>query len=366
MENNPQNQKPAPQPQNQPQHKKKKLTSEEYARLCYLRSIGAIPDPKAGTSVNGIKRTGLRHSAVPSVRNRNRNGTPPLSAHVKTQIASKHTAPGSIYNTYKLVGGLSVTAIVLLIIIIALFSGNSPAAVPASAEGVDSTAEVTDDVTDSNIETKSIAASASNADNGKNVVCIDPGHGYDDPGAMYEKNIGDIKEKEITLAIALLLRDKLEEAGLTVVMTRSDDVIPKDADTDEQYLFNPFDRVDFVNAHPEVDLFLSLHCDAYTDDTSVGGTRIYYYNGGVEGTIEYAGALSASLGKSLAIDVPSIGKDYAEAYYVTKELSIPSVLIEMGFITNKTDAINLLSDKWRNTFVTATTQGILDYINSQG
>jgi N-acetylmuramoyl-L-alanine amidase len=85
----------------------------------------------------------------------------------------------------------------------------------------------------------------------------------------------------------------------------------------------------------------------------------------VDDTDRYTAALSGALGKALSIEVPIIGKDMAEAYYVTKMLSMPSVLIEMGFITNSDDAVNLLSDGWRDTFVAGAVQGILDYIAAQ-
>ena len=355
-----------------------KLTREEYARLCHLRSTGALP-PSAGnganargkgpnTSASGRTATDPKRPGTPAYAGKRRadNRKPPPLAHQPSKTGP-HTHAASKrdeYLAYKLIGGLAVAAVVIIIIIIALFSGGARPAVQASTPGEGGGTVFTDspDVTDHDS-----AASIPPATAGDDtyVICVDPGHGYDDPGAIYEQTMGGIPEKAVTLDVALMLTERLEAAGLTVIMTHSDDAIPADYSSPDQYTMDPFERVDFVKAHPEIDLFISLHCDAYTDDTSVGGTRIYYYNGGVDGTTGYTAALSEALGKALSIEVPIIGKDMAEAYYVTKMLSMPSVLIEMGFITNSDDAVNLLSDEWRNTFVAGAAQGILDYIAAQ-
>lgn len=147
-------------------------------------------------------------------------------------------------------------------------------------------------------------------------------------------------------------------------MTRHDDIVPESLGGAGQYTLDPFERVDFVLAHPETDLFISLHCDAYAEDPSVGGTRIYIYEKAAAGTDYYAQTLSVSIGEALGANVPIISKDIYEAYYVTKKLPIPSALIEMGFITNPADAENLLSDAWREKFAMGVAAGIIEFINS--
>ncbi len=251
-----------------------------------------------------------------------------------------------------------LAAVALAILLTVIFSNGGQGTVPALSAGRVTAPSAGDDGFAGGV----IPTDTADTDYSSYIVCIDPGHGYDDPGATYKPTLGDKTEKELTLDIALLLAARLEKQGFTVIMSRPDDVKPDDS----QYIFNPFDRVDFVNAHPDIDLFISLHCDAYTEDTAIGGTRIYLYDGGVAGTTEYASALSTSLGESLKTEVPVIGKNMAEAYYVTKMLSMPSVLIEMGFITNAVDAGNLLSDKWRDDFTAGAVRGIIDYINARG
>ncbi|NLY68891.1 MAG: N-acetylmuramoyl-L-alanine amidase [Clostridiales bacterium] len=340
--------------------------------------------PKCGASTEKRSEGGI-HTAVPGTtfeRTGARRATPgEIAAHKSP--SRKHTKPqekspggrtagsaraNNTYTTYRLIGALAAVAAVLVAIIVMLFAGGAPAGIPSIA-GMEGETDLPDDTPSGK------TAPAEEEDSGKLilknkdrifVVCIDPGHGYDDPGAICEETMGDVTEKEVALAVGLMLRDKLEEAGIKVIMTRSDDTVPPEHDGSQQYTLDPFERVDFVKSHPETSLFISLHCDAFTDDTSVGGTRIYIYEGGVEGTQQYAQALADAIGQQISSEVPVIAKDIYEAYYVTKKLTVPSVLIEMGFITNDSDAKNLLSDEWRKAFVYGTAAGIIAYINSLG
>jgi N-acetylmuramoyl-L-alanine amidase len=51
------------------------------------------------------------------------------------------------------------------------------------------------------------------------------------------------------------------------------------------------------------------------------------------------------------------------AFYVVKNIDVPSVLCEVGFVTNKTDAEHMLDEAWRQAAAEAIAQGILDYIS---
>ena len=62
---------------------------------------------------------------------------------------------------------------------------------------------------------------------------------------------------------------------------------------------------------------------------------------------------------------PSVtGKDYASAYYVTKAIEIPSVLIEVGFVTNKEDAEKMTDGQWQSNIAMGICTGINDYAES--
>lgn len=180
-------------------------------------------------------------------------------------------------------------------------------------------------------------------------VCLDPGHGFDDAGTSSEY-LGEKLEKDITLELAFYLKSALEKKGATVIMTHDGKTFPQTKEDDGNNVFSPKERVAFANAC-DIDMYISLHVDSYEADTRINGMRVYYCNKGDENTL-----ISDKLCEKIALAVDSSGlynnetlikpSPSNDAYYVTKHVNVPSVLIETGFCTNKQDAKNLLNDEW--------------------
>jgi N-acetylmuramoyl-L-alanine amidase len=76
---------------------------------------------------------------------------------------------------------------------------------------------------------------------------VDAGHGGSDSGAL---GVGGFREKNVTLAIASALRDKLQQAGANVIMTRSNDV------------FIPLDERPGIANRAGADFFIAVHADS--------------------------------------------------------------------------------------------------------
>jgi N-acetylmuramoyl-L-alanine amidase len=204
----------------------------------------------------------------------------------------------------------------------------------------------------------------------KYVICVDAGHGYDDPGTDAEA-LGDWSEKDITLDIALRLGAILEKAGCEVAYTRTDDIIPEDAPRNEDgfYLLNAYDREKIMKSLDRVDAFVSVHCDFYDKDPKINGVRIFYYRDNSKNIAEYAGYVADGIEDALKISglggvtPPSInGLDKDNAYYVTKCTDIPSVLVETGFVTNQRDVKNMLTEKWRQDMAQGIADGIIRFL----
>ena len=200
------------------------------------------------------------------------------------------------------------------------------------------------------------------------VVCLDAGHGYSDGGTQTLPEYGDVLlEKDIVLPVTTALRDALEQRGFTVKMTRdeqSEPYVDGQAAPDGRTNLSLDDRVDISNA-VQSDLFISIHCDSYTDDTAIGGTRIYYYHNAKGDNTEREN-LSEALRAALAAAVPEtdvsvIGRKGLDAYYVTRKTSGISALIELGFLTNAQDVANLRAEDWNRRAVAAIADGILAY-----
>ncbi len=201
---------------------------------------------------------------------------------------------------------------------------------------------------------------------GKFTICIDPGHGYDDPGAVSEY-LGDVTESEIVMDISNYLKDILISYGYNIVMTHEDNTPP--AGTYGQYLFNFKTRIAYANTNFDYDYYISVHCNSYPE-SYVNGTRIYYHapsganNSEVNTIAEYLkGGIAAALP---AAKTPSLHPlDSNDAYYVTKHAeSLASMLVETGFVTNPDDAAKMLDEEWKKTMAQGIADGIHAYLSS--
>ncbi len=160
-------------------------------------------------------------------------------------------------------------------------------------------------------------------------ICIDPGHGGTDPGALG----CSLQEAEINLGVALKLRDLLQSAGHTVYMTRS---------TDETVSLAA--RVEYANGKG-VDTFASIHTNSATD-ASATGTETFAYATGTKGYTQASNIL-AQMQKVWPLKNRGVKTN---SLYVTKHTNMPSTLSELGFIVNcSNDATYLKSEAHRLT-----------------
>lgn len=191
------------------------------------------------------------------------------------------------------------------------------------------------------------------------VICIDPGHGYNDPGCDSEY-LGEYDEADINLSISQLIKDKLQKQGFTVIMTRDSDTIPEDHKADNSmYTINSRERCDFSNNNG-TDLFLSIHCN-YFKDKDVSGTRLYYYVGNTESTEAYANLLEKGINDILKEECLVSANTRDESYDVCFFTKAPAVLAEVGFVTNPDDAKKLLDQKWQDKYAESIVQGMTNY-----
>ncbi len=181
------------------------------------------------------------------------------------------------------------------------------------------------------------------------VICLDPGHGGSDPGALGPTGT---MEKDNTLAIALLLKEKLEKNGATIVMTR-------DSDTDVAYTdATPNQelgaRVDAAQ-QAEANLFVSIHNDAFTSSTAAGTTTYHY---GDKDSIKLANLVQRSLAEKLG--TKNRGARFA-SFYVLRYTKMPSILVEVAFISNPVEEMLLSSVDGRDNAAESICDGILKY-----
>lgn len=176
------------------------------------------------------------------------------------------------------------------------------------------------------------------------IVILDPGHGGKDPGAV---NSGH-SEKAIVLKVTNLVKQKLQNAGATVHMTRLGDTYP-----------SLEERVSFTrNKFGEI--FVSIHVNAATSTSAKGAETYFSISSGDQ--FEEDKKLATYINNEIVTNANMNNRGVKEAnYYVTRNMMIPSVLVELGFISNSEDRQKLISDKYVEIYAQSIYNGIVDY-----
>lgn len=159
------------------------------------------------------------------------------------------------------------------------------------------------------------------------IVVIDVGHGGEDVGWETET----LQEKELTLNIAKRLKEKLDDTKIKVYYTRMDDGNP----TEEA-------RIYLANA-VKADMFISIHANYDRADTKTYGTRTLYnasfFIPGF-GSVELADILEREV--VTGISGKGLGLFASDAdCYILQNASVPAVILEVGYLSNKQEAILL-------------------------
>jgi N-acetylmuramoyl-L-alanine amidase len=176
---------------------------------------------------------------------------------------------------------------------------------------------------------------------GRGAVIIDPGHGGPDPGAV---GIGNIYEKDIVLDISRQVAAILAQNGIQVALTRDSDI-----DLDLQ------PRVDMAE-RANAALFVSIHANSISmARPDVNGLETYYYDSGL--------GLARSIHANVLQSANIADRNVRQArFYVLRKTSMPSVLVEAGFVTGATDAANLANPTHRRQIAEGIARGIMQYM----
>ena len=190
------------------------------------------------------------------------------------------------------------------------------------------------------------------------VIAIDPGHGGNDVGAIGQIGGQTVYEKDITLDIALHLRDMLQAAGAKVVMTRTTDTSVAAPTADDVTELQA--RCDVAN-RANADVFVSIHIDSFANG-SVDGTTAYYYPK-TGNDLLIAQLLHQSTLNLLAIPDRGVRSN---DFYVNVHTNMPSTLMEMGFISN-THRVKMLTSSWgAKRIAESLYEGMIDYFSQVG
>jgi N-acetylmuramoyl-L-alanine amidase len=217
-------------------------------------------------------------------------------------------------------------------------------------------------------------------------VALDPGHGGDDSGAKGQKGL---KEKDVAIALAMALKDRLQEAGFEVLLTREEDV-----------LIPVWDRAKIAN-EAGADLFISLHLNA-AKARAAKGSEVFFLSqdAGDADAAEVAALENQGADPSSGSDgvVASILDDMAQKAFlqdseklavavqnqlnrlggikergvkqapfaVLRSAAMPAVLVETAFISNPKEEIKLQDPAFLKKVAEAITQGVRRFFTQVG
>lgn len=173
-------------------------------------------------------------------------------------------------------------------------------------------------------------------------ILVDAGHGGRDPGSP---GASEKEEKLYTLSLAHKIYGLLQnENGITPIMTRLDDSYMT---TDE--------RVAMAN-HDQVDMFISLHANSFTNKNT-RGTETYYHN---SNSITLANILHEQVVQATRFPDRKVRQ---MDYKVIKETTMPAALLEIGYISNPTEESIMTSEDMQNKVAASIVKGIKQYMN---
>lgn len=214
-------------------------------------------------------------------------------------------------------------------------------------------------------------------------IVVDPGHGGHDSGAV---GYGGMMEKDVVLDVGKKLRKILtEELGVEVIMTRDTDI------------FIPLEERTAIANTAGADLFLSLHCNASRNKKASGIETFFLNFASDEASMRLAARENATTTKNIS-DLQAILNDLMlnskvnessklarmvqgslldilndngdrpidrgvkqAPFYVLIGAQMPSILVEMSFITNKEEARRLAKDKFQKTVAESIAEGVKKY-----
>lgn len=223
------------------------------------------------------------------------------------------------------------------------------------------------------------------------VIAIDAGHGGEDPGARGRKGT---REKDITLAIARKLKDRIDaQPGMRGVLIRDGD-----------YFIPLEQRPRIARQKHRADMFISVHADAFTNSKARGSSVFVLSNRGATSTaakwladrenaadlvggvslsdkddvvasvlldLSQTASLAASMevGSTVLRELDDLGKLHksqvqAAGFVVLKAPDIPSILVETAFITNPEEEKRLRDPKHQAKVADAILSGVKGYFHS--
>lgn len=185
-------------------------------------------------------------------------------------------------------------------------------------------------------------------------IYLDPGHGGRDSGATYK----DIYEKDINLIMCKKIEQYLISKGATVYLTRESDIDLSTTSVNKKRS-DLTNRAKLINKS-KADIYISIHLN-YITNSQWKGLQIFYNNKNEKNKI-IANQLTSYL-KETSSNIREPKKE--NIYYMYKQITVPGVLIELGFLSNPNDRYRLTREEYQDKLAISISDAIENYFQNQ-
>ena len=192
-------------------------------------------------------------------------------------------------------------------------------------------------------------------------VILDAGHGGEDGGAV---GVNGALEKELNLAIAKKIGILLEEQGVRVIYTRTEDTLLYGAAGDIPGHRKEYDlknRLAVAEKNPGA-LFVSIHMNSFSVP-KYSGLQVYYAE--TEGSRSLANAIQEKVCQTIQKENTRKTKAAGSHIYLLEHAVGRAVLVECGFLSNPEEAARLTREDYQGELSFSIFCGIMEYINSE-
>lgn len=192
------------------------------------------------------------------------------------------------------------------------------------------------------------------------VIALDAGHGGPDGGASSKDGV---IEKQVTLSIALYLRDYLQQSGAVVIMTREEDTDLAESNTkgySKRKTEDLLNRVELIEKQ-KADMLVSVHLNSIPSAKWTGAQT--FYSASNSESRKLATSIQEELKRNLN-NTDRVPKPDSTVYLL-KALTIPSTLVEVGFLSNPQEAKQMATDKYQRKVAESIYRGVLKFASEE-
>ena len=192
------------------------------------------------------------------------------------------------------------------------------------------------------------------------IVILDAGHGVPDYGTQ---SASGTTEQELNLAITLKLQQLLEQSGTKVILTRSDDngIYEVDKDSIRSKKISDMKNRVYIGNNSEADIYVSIHMNYYTESQYSGWQTFYQPRS--ENSKRLATLIQESLNENIGQNKRN--PMAIKGAYIMDKVKIPSVIVECGFLSNKSDEEKLKTNAYQSKLAWGIYLGIQKYFTEE-